>query len=346
MSDTVRIVIRGTNWLGDSVITIPAVRALRALFPGSPITMLAPEYLAGLWEQEGSVDRVLPVPRPARLRDARALLAALRRDRYDLGVLFPNSFSSALLFFLGGVRARLGYATDGRSLLLTSRVPEAAAAGHQVHRYLALVRTLGPVEAEPRPVLRVPESLLAWADTLLRGRGIAPGRTIVGLNAGSTYGEAKCWPPERFAALARMLRDRCGAAIVAVGGPPERERAETVCAPLGPDALNTAGETTVMQCAALARRCAVFVSNDTGPMHLAAAVGTPVVAIIGPTDPGTTGPIGEHVIVRRETACAPCLKRRCPTDHRCMISITVEEVFDAVQQLMEKSQIPNFKALV
>jgi heptosyltransferase-2 len=182
----------------------------------------------------------------------------------------------------------------------------------------------------------VPEPLLAWADALLRGRRIAPGRTVVGLNAGSTYGEAKCWPPERFAALARMLRDRCGAAIVAVGGPRERARAEAVCAPLGPDALNAAGVTTVMQCAALAARCAAFVSNDTGPMHLAAAVGTPVVAVIGPTDPGATGPLGEHVIVRRETSCAPCLKRRCPTDHRCMTAITAEDVFAAVERMLKK----------
>lgn len=334
MSDTVRIAVRGTNWLGDSVVTIPAVRALRALFPGSPITMLAPGYLAGLWEQEGSVDRVLPVPRPSRLRGMRVLIAALRRDRYDLGVLFPNSFSSALLFLLGGVRRRIGYATDGRSFLLTSPVPAAAAAGHQVHRYLALVRTLGQVEADPRPSLRVSDELLAWADALLREGGIPPGRPVVGINAGSTYGEAKCWPQERFAVLARMLRDRLGAAVVAVGGTPERKRAGAICAPLGPDALNAAGKTTVMQCAAIARRCAVFVSNDTGPMHLAAAVGTPVVAVIGPTDPDATGPLGERVLVRRKTGCAPCLLRRCPTDHRCMLSITVEEVFDAVRQLM------------
>ena len=123
MSETVRIAVRGTNWLGDSVIAIPAVRALRALFPGSPITMLAPANLACLWELEGSADRVVPVPRPAGLRGARTLIAALRRDRYDLGVLLPNSFSSALLFFLGGVRRRVGYATDGRGLLLTSPVP-------------------------------------------------------------------------------------------------------------------------------------------------------------------------------------------------------------------------------
>lgn len=334
MSATLRIVVRGTNWLGDSVITIPAVRALRALFPGSPITMLAPANLAELWENEGSIDRVIPVPGPSGLRDARALIGALRLDRYDLGVLFPNSFSSALLFFLGGVRARLGYATDGRSLLLTSRVPPPRGGGHQVHRYLALVRTLGPVEADPRPSLRVPEPFRAWADALLRGRGIAPGRTIVGINAGSTYGEAKCWPPERFGALARMLRDRCGAAVLAVGGPRERERAESVCAPPGPGAVNTAGETTVMQLAALAARCAAFVSNDTGPMHLAAAVGAPVVAVIGPTDPGATGPLGEHVIVRKETACAPCLKRQCPTDHRCMTAIPAEDVFAAVAKLL------------
>ena len=361
MSETVRIAVRGTNWLGDSVIAIPAVRALRALFPGSPITMLAPANLACLWELEGSADRVVPVPRPAGLRGARTLIAALRRDRYDLGVLLPNSFSSALLFFLGGVRRRVGYATDGRGLLLTSPVPvprgkrladprnhggharrgeagEGAASafeGHQVHRYLALVRTLGAVEADPRPSLGLPASLLEQADALLRARGVAPGRTVVGLNAGATYGEAKCWPQERFASLARLLRDRLGAAILAVGGAAERERAGAVCAPLGPDGINVAGETTVAQLAALAARCAVFVSNDTGPMHLAAAVGTPVVAVVGPTDPVATGPLSNRAtIVRRETSCAPCLKRRCPADHRCMTAVAAEEVFAALRNLL------------
>jgi heptosyltransferase-2 len=361
MSETVRIAVRGTNWLGDSVITIPAVRALRALFPGSPITMLVPANLACLWEIEGSADRVVPMQRPAGLRGARALIAALRRDRYDLGILLPNSFSSALLFLLGGVRRRVGYATDGRGLLLTSPVPvprgerparprdrggrarrdgaggrtPSGFEGHQVHRYLALVRTLGAVEADPRPSLRLPSPLLEQADALLRERGIAPGRKVVGLNAGASYGEAKCWPQERFASLARLLRDRLGAAVLAVGGAAERQRAEAVCAPLGPDGINVAGETTVAQLAALAARCEVFVSNDTGPMHLAAAVGTPVVAIVGPTDPAATGPLSDRAtIVRRDTPCAPCLKRRCPTDHRCMTAVAAEEVFAAVRNLM------------
>lgn len=341
MSGTARIAIRGANWLGDSVISIPAVRAIRALFPGSAITMLAPAELAELWEQEGSADRVLTVPRPARLPGALRLVGALRREKYDLGILFTNSFSSALFFFMGGVRRRVGYATDGRSILLTSRVPPPPPGLHQAHRYLRVAHAMGPVEYDARPSLRVPEPLLAWADAILRGAGFAPGRPVVGINAGSAYGEAKCWPVERFAALARMVRDRLGAAVVAVGGARERGRAEAICSPLGPDALNAAGETTVMQCAALAGRCGVFVSNDTGPMHLAAAVGTPVVAIFGPTDPGATAPLGERMIVRRGAACAPCTARRCPADHRCMTAVTAEDVFAAVKGLHSRSRAPD-----
>jgi heptosyltransferase-2 len=208
-----------------------------------------------------------------------------------------------------------------------------------VHRYLALVRTLGAVEADPRPSLGLPASLLEQADALLRARGVAPGRTVVGLNAGATYGEAKCWPQERFASLARLLRDRLGAAILAVGGAAERERAGAVCAPLGPDGINVAGETTVAQLAALAARCAVFVSNDTGPMHLAAAVGTPVVALFGPTSFRRTGPWGPtHRIVCAPVPCSPCYRRECDRGEGCMAAIPVERVREAVEQLLREKR--------
>jgi heptosyltransferase II len=343
MSDFKKIVIRGTNWLGDSVITIPAVRAVRQLFPSASIGMVAPAKLAGVWENERSIDHVIPVPQPADLRDKLNAIRLVRSGRYDLGVLFPNSLESALWFFLSGVRRRLGYATCGRVFLLNWKVQPPDGGGHQVHRYLNLVRALGPVHSEPRPSINIPEWLRGWARDSLRGKGLEQGVPLVGVSPGSTYGPAKCWPREKFAGLIRLVRTRLRAPVIIVGGERERALADSLCRGYGGGVINMAGETTVMQLAALMARCALLVSNDTGPMHLACAVGTPVVAIIGPTDPGATGPLGTHLIVRNAVACSPCFKRRCPTDHRCMTELSVEEVYRATEQLFNKSQIQKVK---
>ncbi|MEJ2745237.1 MAG: lipopolysaccharide heptosyltransferase II [bacterium] len=334
MSDFKKIVIRGTNWLGDSVITIPAVRAVRELYPSASIDIVAPGNLADLWEDSGAVDRVIPVARPTDIREKLRIIGRLRECRYDLGVVFPNSFESALWFFLAGVRRCLGYATCGRGFLLNWRVQPPDGGGHQVHRYLNLVRAMGPIRTEAAPSIVIPERLRGWARDILREKGIAENDRIVGINPGSTYGPAKCWPQEKFAGLIRSLRERLGASVVVVGGKQERALTDALCRGRGKGIVDTAGETTVMQLAALLARCAVVVSNDTGPMHLACAVGTPVVAVIGPTDPVATGPLGRHLIVRSEVDCAPCFKRQCPTDHRCMTSIPVEMVCDAVMNLI------------
>jgi len=332
------IVIRGANWLGDSVITIPAVRALRALFPSSSIGMIAPENLAELWEAEGSVTHVIPFRRPTGLGEKARLIGRIRRARYDLGILFPNSFESALWFYLGRVRERLGYSTCGRGFLLTRGVAGAPRGGHQVRMYLDLVRALGPVRSEAFPSLTIPERLREWASDLLKKERIEEGIPLIGINPGSTYGSAKCWPEDRFTGLVRILGEKAGAAILVVGGLRERALADRICRGAMGRILNMAGRTTVMQLAALIERCAVCVSNDTGPMHLACAVGRPVVAIIGPTDPEATGPLGRSVIVRGSVECAPCLKRECPTDHRCMTAISVEEVSRAVETVVSSKR--------
>jgi heptosyltransferase-2 len=336
MSDFKRIIIRGANWLGDSVISIPAVKAVKQLYPSASIGIVAPENLSGLWEDSGAVDHVIPVARPTNLSEKLRIVRCLRKGRYDLGVIFPNSFESALWFFLSGVRRRLGYATCGRGLLLNWKVRPPDGVGHQVHRYLNLVRALGPVHMEPAPSIVIPERLRGWVRDALREKGLTENDRLVGINPGSTYGPAKCWPPDRFAGLIRLLREKLGVSLIVVGGKKERALADALCRGMDNGVVNMAGETTVMQLAALLERCAVVVSNDTGPMHLACAVGTPAAAIIGPTEPAATGPLGEHLIVRHKVDCAPCFKRQCPTDHRCMTSISVERVYDAVMNLLKQ----------
>ena len=328
MSDFKKIVIRGTNWLGDSVITIPSVKALKRLYPSASLGIIAPANLAGLWENEGAVDHVLPVARPTGIREKLRLIKLIRAGRYDLGVIFPNSFESALWCFLSGVRRRLGYATCGRGLLLNRKVRPLNDGGHQVRRYLNLVRALGPIHSEPAPSIAVPDGLRQWAHDALRAKGIVENDRLVGINPGSTYGPAKCWPPDKFAGLIRLLRERLGVSVVIVGGKRERALADALCRGIGKGVVNMACETTVMQLAALLERCAVVVSNDTGPMHLT--------GVIGPTDPVATGPLGTHLLIRSEVECSPCLKRRCPTDHRCMTSISVDRVYEAVVNLLKQ----------
>jgi heptosyltransferase-2 len=335
-SNIEKIVIRGANWLGDSIITIPAVRGLRKLFPSASLDMITPHNLADLWENERAIDRVIALDRPTHPREKLRLIRLLRSSRYDLGVLFPNSFESALWFFLGRVRTRLGYQRCGRGILLNRKVIADGKSGHQVYHYLNLVKSLGSFETDSTPSVRIPEELRLWANKLLQGSGAVIGSPVIGINPGSTYGKAKCWPSDRFSELIRLLRERLGAHIIIFGSPAERALAESLYRGTRRSVLNLAGETTVMQLAALAARCNAFVSNDTGPMHVACAVGTAVVAIIGPTDPAATGPLGESAIIRKRVNCAPCFERECPTDHRCMELIAVEEVFREVTRILKK----------
>lgn len=335
MNEPGKVIIRATNWLGDSVITIPAVRAVRQVCPSASISLIAPRAFTDLWENEPSVDRVIPISRPTPLGEKLRLIRLLRSGRYDLGVLFPNSFESALWFYLGGVHSRLGYVKCGRGMLLNRRFSPPEIGGHQVRHYLDLVRALGDFTVEPRPSVRVPENARRRADELLDGFGLEEGETLIGINPGAAYGEAKCWPRDSFAGLIKILCDRLGARIIVVGSASERGQAESLRSGMEQKVFNVAGKTSIMQLAAVAQRCSVFVTNDTGPMHLACAVGTPVVAIFGPTDPEATGPLGESVIVREKVDCAPCMKRECPTDHRCMTAISSEEVYQAVVQLLK-----------
>ncbi len=337
MNEPKEIIIRGTNWLGDSVITIPAVRALRQNFPSASISMIAPLNLAELWRNEDSVDRVIPFARPTPITEKVRLIRLLRSGHYDLGVLFPNSFESALWFFFGGVHLRIGYATYGRGIILNRKLAEPQEGDHQVFRYLNLVKSLGTFQADTKPTIGIPDNLKRWANNLLREKGIKQGAPIIGINPGSTYGKAKCWPPEKFSGLIKLVKERLDASVIVFGSRGERALAESLCSNSNETVLNMVGETTIMQLAALIGSCDLLISNDTGPMHVACAVGTPLVAILGPTDPVATGPLGESVIIRKVVDCAPCLKRECPTDHRCMNLISADDVYRGVVELLEKS---------
>jgi heptosyltransferase II len=337
-----RILVRGTTWLGDAVMTAPALRRLRAAFPAAHVTLLAPPRAAEIFVGSTLVDEVMFYRR--REEGARAFLKAareLRRRGVDLALLFQNAFEAALLARLSGARYRVGYDTQGRGRLLTHKLSRTAARRdrHQTYDYLDLVAESEracfgrAVDVRPDnvPALRATAEQAAAAEELLGERGLKPGeRPLVALNAGATNSRAKCWPADRFAALADRLSAESGAEVVLIGAPGERGNAEQVIArtktPRRP--LNLAGETSIAELLGLLARCDLVVTNDTGPAHAAAALGVPTLTIFGPTNEFETAPLGPlSEIIRAEgVECARCMHRDCPIDHRCMTRVSVDEV--------------------
>jgi heptosyltransferase-2 len=335
--DVKRILVKGTNWVGDTIISFPAVNSLRRLFPQAHIYILVMSHLAELWQANPDIDEVIPydMPTGAGRIFAGLQIARLIRDKtIDLAVVLPRSFSSAWLVFLGGIPQRIGYKGEVRDWLLTERVDRTTEimSKHRMYYYLKLIERLGRGPSPSLPSLSLNGELEKWANNFLLHNGLK-GRVLIGFNPGATYGEAKCWPPERFVELGERLKHGYDASILLFGSsrPKEQELNATIAAGIGEGCLNLSGQTSLLELASLLRQCHLLVTNDTGTMHVAAAVGTRVVAIFGPTDPRTTSPLGEgHVVIRTEVSCSPCLKRVCPEDHRCMDLIEVEKVYNMV----------------
>ncbi len=337
-----KIWLRAVNWLGDAVLTLPLLEHLRRLFPWARITVAALPRVASLYAGQSAVDQVLVLPPHPPETPARRWLQAVaswRRERFDLAVICPNSLGSALEASLAGIPHRLGYARPDRSWLLTHRVyrSPALAAIHQVYHYQALLRPLGPVwlDGYPQICLR-PEERRA-ARQLLQANGWQPQQALIGLAPGAAYGPAKQWPPERFAAVADNLQRQYQTFAVLLGGSADRETARRVAQAMQTPILDLAGRTDLRQALSLLSLLAVLVTNDSGLMHAAAALGIPVVAIFGSTDPNRTGPFTPlATVLRHPFACSPCFRRTCPQDYVCLTAVTVPEVTAAAVSWLEK----------
>lgn len=343
-----RILVRGTNWLGDAVMTTPALQRLRSSFPRAHISLLATPLTANLFVGSPLLDEVIEYRR--RAEGARAFIKTvkmLRARPYDLAVLFQNAFEAAWLAWLGGARLRIGFAEQGRGPLLTHRLQRRAPQRHQLHDYLEIVAAcericLGvgfkPSVEIPSPSLTVSVTEQQAAEKLMHSCGIDPdARPLVALNAGATNSRAKCWPAERFAALADRLRNELSAQIVLIGGAAEFSYAARVIELMKTaGARNLAGQTSVPELIGLLARCELLVSNDTGPAHVAAALGRPTLTIFGPTNEFATAPTGvrAHLIRAAGIECARCMHRACPIDHRCMTSLATDEVFARARALL------------
>ncbi len=332
-----RLLVKEVNWLGDLVLSLPALRALRAAFADAALSVLIRQELAGFFDGIQWIDEVIPYTLRSgirRLADQRKIIVAIRERRFDLAVLFPNSFSSAIWPMLAGVPRRVGYATDGRQLLLTDyAVPAAEAmAGNQWRYWLGMLRdTLSIPPAAPDGAwygLEVSPQSVVRMRTWLAAHRIHHGAPLIAIAPAAAYGPAKEWPPAHYAALIDLLGKQAGAECILAGAASERFKCAHIAATAQAGAIVAAGDTDIAELKALLSLCDGFAGNDSGAMHLAAALGIPAVGIFGSTNPERTGPVGAKAgVIYHRIECSPCLKRTCRFGHyQCLRGIAPEEV--------------------
>lgn len=331
-----RLLVRATNWVGDAIMALPALQVVRKRFPKAHIAVLALPYVAQIYEGQGISDELMVYDRKgahAGIRGRERLAAALKAKQFDIALLLQNAFDAAWVAWRSGIPQRIGYNRDGRGVLLTKaiRVPiRGEIPAHEKFYYLELLRRAGWLDRLPE----VPEIALhvgvedaKRAEEKLRNFGARARATRIAVGAGASYGSAKCWPPERFAQALNQLQRERDADVVLFGTPAEAEVSAAIQAGLDRRGLDLTGKTQIAELPALLSRCSSFLGNDSGAMHVAAAVGLPVVAVFGPTDPCGTAPVTTRcTIVQEKPYCSPCFLRRCPTDHRCMTAVAPEMV--------------------
>jgi heptosyltransferase II len=341
-----RVVVRGTNWVGDSLMTVPALRALRRVLPHANITLATRPGTKGIFAEAEFVDDVLVYDRKGAL-SVIPQIREWRRRKFDLAVLFQNAFEAALIPFLAGVPMRLGYATESRQALLTHplSLPDWRSSRHEVFYYLYLVTALEQMlfgsssicEVEPDASIQISDDRRSQAEGLLRGHGVTEEELVVAICPGSINSRAKRWPAEAYAALAdRLIEAR--RQVLLIGSKDEADVSREVAARMRHQPIVLTGKTSLDEITAVLATVDLVVTNDTGPAHIGAALGRPTIVIFGPTNPLTTRPFSPAAaVLRHPPDCAPCMLRDCPIDHRCMTAITVDEVFEQSHLLLKRT---------
>ncbi len=334
-----RLLVRSTNWIGDAVMTTPAVRTIRQNFPEAEITLLALPWVADVFSASPHIDRIVTYDKHGRhagLRGKLVLAGDLRKEGYDAAILLQNAFEAAFITMMARIPVRAGYTTDGRGLLLTHGVKKSRdiKSRHQVHYYQEMLRGLGLDPGPDELELHLADADTLWAANFINQYTAGQGCRIIGINPGAAYGPAKCWPAEKYAALAETLCNEPDVVIVVFGTNADRVAAGRIQEAVNNQlkVIDLTGKTTLGQALAMISRCSVFVTNDSGLMHVSSALKVPTVAIFGSTDHIATGPFSDNAsIIRTELDCSPCLETHCPKRHfRCMEDIGVEDVAQAV----------------
>ena len=339
-----KIVVRGTNWVGDAVMTIPALRELRRVFPDSEVTLHTHSWAQGVFQNANFIDEILPFePGKSNFKIVLAQAKIWRERKFDLAVVLPNSFQSALVAKLGRAGTRIGYATDRRSFLLTDALPVPAWKNerHEIFYYLNIVAEIEKKffgetkvwENEPRFQLNVSEERKAEAREILSKNAVDLSKKNVVFAAGSTNSRAKRWQAESYAELNDKIQIELNANVVLIGAKDELDVSLRVAENSKIKPIILTGETNLAEATAILSVCDLLVSNDTGPAHISAALGTKTLMIFGPTNPKTTQPWNSEIIYKN-VECAPCMLRDCPIDHRCMTRISVQEVFEKAKAIL------------
>jgi heptosyltransferase-2 len=338
MSDPLQVrqvLVLSPNWLGDAVMALPAIADVRRHFQNARLIVAARRSVAGLFRMTPQVDQVLVLERPD--------VSTLKAQQADVAILLPNSFKSAWLVTRAGVPHRWGYAADFRRPLLSRAIARPRRSVHQAEYYQHLVRALGMASGPLEPAISVPDDAVVAARMLLNSRAWSPSRPLVAIAPGAAYGTAKRWLPEHYASLVSSLVG-IGAQCVLVGSAGDTETTDWIQR-LIPDrqrehVLDLTGVTNLPSLAGVISTAKAFVSNDSGAMHVAAAVGAPVAAIFGPTREHETRPLGRGdaraEVLIHPVWCRPCMLRECPIDHRCMKELSPERVFATVRELMAR----------
>jgi heptosyltransferase-2 len=336
----VKLLIRATNWVGDAIMALPALRAVRTRFPEAEITILAKPYVAFIYKNQRVCDNMMFVDYK------RDLVSEIREQKFDKALLLQNAFEAAWFAWRAGIPERIGYARDGRSLFLTKAVPvpkPSEIPAHEQYYYLELLRRASWLDSLPNETfigLDVPEENRQRAAQLLRSNGVQPDSLRIAIGAGASYGSAKCWPPDRFAELANRLQAQSAVDIILFGTRAEEPVSSAIAAGMHRPPIDLTGKTPIDDLPALLSQCHLFIGNDSGAMHVAAAVGLPVVAVFGPTDPFGTAPVTPRCsIVQEKPYCSPCFLRRCPTDHRCMTRVTPDAVEAAARHWISSMEV-------
>jgi heptosyltransferase-2 len=360
------LLVRGTNWVGDAILSLPALKRVRREFPDATITLLVRPWVAGIYEGCAAVNEVWLFDQcglhrgwQGRLR----LVRELRQRRFDAALLFQNAFEAALLVRLAGIPVRAGYDRDGRGWLLSHKIaidPRASKL-HQTYYYLDLVdqllgspRTIQglepmwmsefPPESMPDITLGMSSARKESARLRLQAQGVDFTRTMVGVNPGAFYGSAKRWPVARYAAVLDRLIDERQVSVAIFGSPNEVKIAESIRAAMRRQPAILSGRTELSELIAMIACCDLFLTNDSGPMHLAAALRVPTLAIFGSTDEVATGPMSPAaVVLNKRVECSPCLLRECPIDHRCMTRLSSEEVVQQALRMIDAPRTPRIE---
>ena len=344
-----KILIRSTNWVGDAIMALPALRAVRKRCPEAEIGIVGRPYVTDIYRDQEICDQFIPYDSKGLHKGffgRERLAAELRAQKFDVALLLQNALDAAWLAWRANIPERIGYARDARSFLLTKAVPlprHGEIPMHEGFYYLELLRRAGwldSVQDETFIGLSVPEEKRRSADEFLCNSGVRQGALRIAIGAGASYGSAKCWPPPRFAEVANRLQSEADADVILFGTAAEASVSTAISSDMRRPPIDLTGKTAIADLPALLSQCHVFIGNDSGAMHVAAAVGLPIVGMFGPTDPNGTAPVTTRCsIVQQRPYCSPCFLRRCPTDHRCMTAITADMVEAAARPWLSLAQV-------